>query len=107
MSLADFRKEYNLGSLRRSDLETDPLAQFRKWFDQASGTSAKPSDANAATLATADKEGRPSARIVLLKGVDARGFIFFTNYQSRKGRELAENPRAAMVFYWPGQERQV
>ncbi len=67
----------------------------------------QPMDVNSLTLATADKEGRPSARVVLLKGLDQRGFIFFTNYDSRKGRELAENPRAALVFYWAGLERQV
>jgi pyridoxamine 5'-phosphate oxidase len=64
-------------------------------------------DMNAMTLATADRQGRPSARVVLLKGLDERGFIFYTNYDSRKGRELEENPEAALVFYWPGQERQV
>jgi pyridoxamine 5'-phosphate oxidase len=68
---------------------------------------AEPMDVNAATLATADKDGRPSARVVLLKGVDERGFVFFTNYESRKARELEENPNAAMVFYWADQERQV
>src|SRR6185369_2241429 len=81
----------------------------KKWFDLAAR--ARQGDAlgevNAVTLATADKEGRPSARVVLLKGVDERGFIFFTNYDSRKGRELAANPNAALVFYWPDQERQV
>lgn len=128
MALADLRREYNLAGLRRSDLERDPVAQFRKWFEQAVGTrrsgrirewlirwykkfilvtGAEPMDMNAMTLATADKEGRPSARIVLLKGLDSRGFVFFTNYESRKGQELTENPNAALVFYWPGQERQV
>ena len=128
MAIADIRREYNLAGLRRSDLEADPFAQFRKWFDQAVGTRAggrlrkigialyksllmmsgnEPGDVNAATLATADKAGRPSARMVLLKGLDERGFIFYTNYDSRKGRELAENPRAALVFYWAGLERQV
>lgn len=128
MAIADLRREYNLTGLRRADLETDPIAQFNRWFEQA--TSAKASgrirklivtiyksfltffgaetpDVNAMTLATADKEGRPSARIVLLKGVDDRGFIFFTNYDSRKGHELTENPHGALVFYWPDLERQV
>ena len=68
---------------------------------------AEPLDLTAMTLATADKQGRPSARVVLLKGVDHRGFVFYTNYESRKGQELAENPQAALVFYWPDQERQV
>jgi pyridoxamine 5'-phosphate oxidase len=128
MSIADFRKEYSLGELRRQDLEADPIAQFRKWFDQATGarasgrvrqfvirlyksllliSGAEPMDLNAMILATADQQGRPSARVVLLKGVDERGFIFYTNFQSRKGQELAENPQAALVFYWAGQERQV
>jgi pyridoxamine 5'-phosphate oxidase len=114
--------------LRRGDLEADPLAQFQRWFQQASGAkaggrlrrlfigiykslfmpgAASGADVNAMTLATCDKEGRPSARVVLLKGVDERGFIFFTNYESRKANELTENPQAALVFYWPELERQV
>ncbi len=109
MSIADIRREYSLAGLRRRDLDADPIVQFRKWFDHAIGarTGEALGDVNAATLATADREGRPSARVVLLKGVDERGFIFFTNYDSRKGRELAENPNASLVFYWPHQERQV
>ena len=128
MAIADLRREYNLAGLRRADLDADPMVQFRKWFEQAAGASAagrvrrffirlykalllvtgtEPTDINAATLATADQNGRPSARVVLLKGIDERGFIFFTNYESRKGQELAENPRAALVFYWADQERQV
>jgi len=109
MSILDLRREYSLTGLRRRDLEGDPIAQFKKWFDQAAATQMpeKPGDVNAMTLATADKQGRPSARIVLLKGVDERGFIFFTNYDSRKGHELSENPNAALVFYWPDFERQV
>ena len=128
MSIADLRREYSLDELRRTDLEADPVAQFRKWFDQATGarasgrvrqffirlyksllliSGAEPMDLNAMILATADKQGRPSARVVLLKGVDERGFVFYTNFQSRKGQELAENPHAALVFYWAGQERQV
>lgn len=128
MAIADIRREYNLAGLRRSDLNADPIAQFRTWFEQALGARksgrirglliniyktllglgrAERIDVNAATLATADKDGRPSARVVLLKGVDERGFIFFTNYDSRKGREIGENPNVALVFYWPDQERQV
>jgi pyridoxamine 5'-phosphate oxidase len=128
MSIADLRREYNLTGLRRADLEADPIAQFKKWFDQAAGTrasgrvrkfciklyktvlmaaGAEPMDLTAMTLATADKEGRPSARIVLLKGVDQRGFVFYTNFDSRKGQELAENAQAALVFYWSDQEREV
>jgi pyridoxamine 5'-phosphate oxidase len=107
MSIADIRREYNLAGLRRSDLDADPIIQFGRWFEQAAARPGNLGDVNACTLATADKDGRPSVRIVLLKGVDARGFIFFTNYDSRKGSELAENPNASMVFYWPDQERQV
>jgi pyridoxamine 5'-phosphate oxidase len=128
MSIADLRREYNLSGLRRADADADPVVQFKLWFDQAAGerasgrlrrffigiyksflllTGKETVDINAMTLATADKEGRPSARIVLLKGVDQRGFIFFTNYDSRKGQELTDNPQAALVFFWADQERQV
>src|SRR5471030_1277652 len=108
MAIADIRREYTLGGLRRADLDADPIAQFQKWFEQATKALAKKElDVNAATLATADKNGKPSARIILLKGLDERGFTFFTNYGSRKGRELAENPNAALVFYWQQLERQV
>jgi pyridoxamine 5'-phosphate oxidase len=105
MDLSDLRREYERAGLSEADLATDPVDQFRAWFAQA--LVADPRDANAMTLATADREGRPSARIVLLKGVDERGFVFFTNYESRKGRDLAENPRAALVFFWPLLDRQV
>ena len=108
MSLADIRREYTSGGLRRAGLDANPIAQFQKWFAQAETALAKNQlDVNAATLATADKTGIPSARVVLLKGLDERGFVFFTNYDSRKGRELAENPNAALVFYWQELERQV
>jgi pyridoxamine 5'-phosphate oxidase len=128
MAIADLRREYNFTGLRRADLEPDPIAQFKRWFEQAAGsrtsgrmrrlligvyksllqvTGNEPMDVNAATLATVNKEGQPSARVVLLKGIDQRGFIFFTNYDSRKGQELAVNPNAALVFYWADQERQV
>jgi pyridoxamine 5'-phosphate oxidase len=108
MSLADIRREYTSGGLRRADLDANPIAQFQKWFTQAEAALARHQlDVNAATLATADKNGIPSARTVLLKGLGERGFIFFTNYDSRKGRELAENPNAALVFYWQELERQV
>lgn len=128
MAIADLRREYSLTGLRRMDLEADPIVQFRKWFDQASGarasgrvrkffirlykrlllaSGAEPLDLTAMMLATVDQLGRPSARVVLLKGVDQRGFVFFTNYESRKGQELAGNPQAALDFYWPDQERQV
>lgn len=128
MTIAQLRREYTLAGLRRRDLDPDPVRQFQNWFAQAtearaSGSFQKffvrlyksllglggsaPVDVNAMTLATADKEGRPSARMVLLKGVDSRGFIFFTNYDSRKAHELTENPKAALAFYWPDLERQV
>jgi pyridoxamine 5'-phosphate oxidase len=112
MSIADLRREYCLAGLRRKDLHADPIVQFEIWFEQARAANAKLApekieDVNAMTLATADKQGRPSARIVLLKGIDQRGFLFFTNYESRKGKELSDNPQAAAVFYWPDLERQV
>jgi pyridoxamine 5'-phosphate oxidase len=108
MSLADIRREYTLAGLRRADLDANPLVQFQKWFAQAEAAlGEKKSDVNAMTLATADKNGIPSTRIVLLKSLDERGFGFFTNYDSRKGHELAENPNAALNFFWPELERQV
>src|SRR5262247_3810069 len=129
MSLADLRREYSLTGLRRKDLAADPLAQFNRWFQEAAeakrGASRfrafgigiykafqalfghRPVDPNAMALATTDKDGRSSVRMVLLKGVDARGFIFFTNYDSKKGHDLADNPHAALVFYWSYLERQV
>jgi pyridoxamine 5'-phosphate oxidase len=105
MTLADLRREYTLAGLRRADLDPDPIAQFQKWFAQALG--AEIVEPNAMTLATVAANGQPSTRIVLLKGVDARGFSFFTNYESRKGRELAENPKVSLTFFWGGLERQV
>jgi pyridoxamine 5'-phosphate oxidase len=105
MTLADLRREYTLAGLRRKDLEADPIAQFQKWFDQA--LKAELLEPNAMTLATVDSQGRPSARTVLLKQVDLRGFVFFTNYESRKGKELASNSHAALNFFWGGLERQV
>src|SRR5437868_10364493 len=104
MAIADLRKEYTLAGLNESDLDANPIQQFKKWLQQALEVVPEP---NAMVLATADKSGRPSARVVLLKGVDERGFTFFTNYDSRKGQELAENPRASMVFYCAPLERQV
>lgn len=129
MTLADIRREYALGSLRRADLNPDPLAQFQGWMETALNQRAgrgrwrrvaiglykwfqlllghTPFEPTAMTLATADAHGRPAARTVLLKGVDARGFIFYSHYAGPKGHDLAENPRAALVFYWPDLERQV
>jgi pyridoxamine 5'-phosphate oxidase len=128
MTLADARREYSLAGLDRDDLAPEPLTQFAGWFAEASSARGRtrlrrigiaffdlwhallghpPIDVNAMVLATADGAGAPSARTVLLKAVDERGFTFFTNYDSRKGRDLAENSRAALVFYWAALERQV
>lgn len=102
--IADIRRDYMSAGLREADLAADPIAQFLQWFQEASRT--ETDDVNVMTLATAAPDGRPSARIVLLKGVDD-GFVFYTNYESHKGRELEENPNAALVFWWPTLARQV
>src|SRR5258706_7846290 len=128
MNLGDFREDSRRSALGRAGLAANPIAQFESWFQQATGEVSqsrwrkigialynlwtalcnhRPADINAMTLATVDKSGKPSTRTVLLKSVDERGFIFFTNYDSRKGRELAENPNAALAFFWPDLERQV
>ena len=128
MNLGDFREDYRRGALDRAALAADPISQFESWFRAAAGEQSqsrwrkigialyklwsaignhRPPDINAMTLATADRDGRPSSRTVLLKSVDERGFVFFTNYDSRKGRELAENPSAALTFFWSELERQV
>lgn len=99
------RREFRHHRLLESEVPSDPIELFRQWFADALRTNQP--DPNALTLATADERGRPSARIVLLKGFDAHGFVFFTNYDSRKGAELAANPRAAMCFWWGTLERQV
>jgi pyridoxamine 5'-phosphate oxidase len=104
-SLAELRKNYSLGSMDVADVDRNPFRQFDAWFAQA--VDAKLPEPNTMTLATVDSRGRPSARIVLIKGVDERGFMFFTNYESRKGRELADNPHASLLFYWIELERQV
>jgi pyridoxamine 5'-phosphate oxidase len=104
-SLASVRREYSLAGLRRSDLSPDPIRQFESWFDDA--VRAQVLEPSSMSLATVSAQGQPSTRIVMLKGLDARGFVFFTNYASRKGRELAENPRAALLVYWREMERQV
>ncbi|MBP0596024.1 pyridoxamine 5'-phosphate oxidase [Paraburkholderia sp. LEh10] len=104
-TLADLRKNYSLGSLDVADVDPNPFRQFDKWFRQA--VDAQLPEPNTMTLATVDERCRPSARIVLIKGVDERGFVFFTNYESRKGRELAHNPHASLLFYWIELERQV
>jgi pyridoxamine 5'-phosphate oxidase len=105
MELGDLRRDYRRGQLDAADLAPDPLEQFARWFDDAK--TAGVDEPNAMTLATADADGRPSARIVLLKGVDDNAFVFFTDYRSRKGQELEANPAAALVFYWYPLERQV
>lgn len=105
MDISDLRRDYSFTGLTEADLLADPIAQFQVWF--ADVLEKDPHDPTAMTLATAGRDGRPSARIVLLKGYDERGFVFYTNYRSRKGRELEENPHAALVFYWPDFDRQV
>ena len=105
MPIADLRENYEKGALLESDVAASPFEQFQDWFDQAL-TAAVP-EPNAMTLATVDDRGQPSARTVLLKGFDTDGFVFFTNYLSRKGRELEQQPRAALLFFWPLLERQV
>lgn len=103
--LADLRRNYSTGGLTEDDAGDDPFDLFRRWFDQA--VAAELADPNAMILATAAPDGAPSARAVLLKNLDKRGFTFFTNYDSRKGREMAANPRVALVFLWHQLERQV
>ncbi|MDR0244574.1 MAG: pyridoxamine 5'-phosphate oxidase [Burkholderia sp.] len=104
-TLADLRINYSRASLDEADAAPDPLAQFDRWFKEA--LAAKLPEPNTMTLATVGDDGRPSARIVLIKGVDERGFVFFTNYESRKGHDLAVHPQAALLFYWIELERQV
>lgn len=105
LSLADLRREYSHARLDESSVSAEPVAQFAKWFEEA--VEARVMEPNAMTLATASKSGVPSARIVLLKGVDEKGLVFFTDYRSQKGSELERNPEAALVFHWPELERQV
>jgi pyridoxamine 5'-phosphate oxidase len=104
-TIADLRKDYTLEGLSETEIDPNPFIQFHKWFDQA--LSAQLIEPNAMTLATATPDGKPSARMVLLKDFDERGFVFFSNYNSRKGQELAENPKASLVFWWAELERQV
>ena len=105
LDVAGLRREYETQGLRRADLHPDPIEQFSTWFSTAVN-SALP-DVNAISLATATPDGKPSARVVLLKGFDQRGFVFFTNYHSKKGLELDANPHAAFVVYWIQLERQI
>src|SRR3982750_3909386 len=104
-TIADLRRDYSSQSLLETDVAIHPVDQFEKWWDQAlKGDILEP---NAMTLATASPDGMPSARIVLLKGFSHEGFVFFTNYDSNKGKELAMNPKASLVFFWKELERQV
>jgi len=105
MSIADLRKDYSRASLTEADVHPNPIEQFSKWFGEA--LSAQVPEANAMSVSTASADGRPSSRILLIKDFDQRGFTFFTNYESRKGRELDSNPFAALLFYWIELERQV
>jgi pyridoxamine 5'-phosphate oxidase len=105
MDLADLRQNYARESLSERDVDRDPITQFEKWFDQA--IHAGMIEPNAMTLATSTRDGHPSARMVLLKAVDANGFVFFTDYRSRKGAELTDNPNVCLCFWWDALQRQV
>jgi pyridoxamine 5'-phosphate oxidase len=104
-NVADLRRDYTQAGLLETDVNPDPIKQFELWFDQA--IAADLLEPNAMTLATVTPEGKPTARIVLLKGFDERGFVFYTNYDSQKGQELQQSPYAALVFFWGDLERQV
>jgi len=104
-SIADIRKEYKLQTLEEDQVHSDPFMQFGTWWNEAITASIE--EVNAMTLATASADGLPSARIVLLKGYDSNGFMFFTNYDSFKGKQIDENPRACLVFFWKELERQI
>ncbi|HOX89882.1 MAG TPA: pyridoxamine 5'-phosphate oxidase [Burkholderiaceae bacterium] len=105
MKIADIRTDYMRGALDEAHADPDPIRQFARWWDEV--LKSEVLEPNAMTLATADEAGRPSVRTVLIKDFDAAGFVFYTNYESRKGRELAANPRAALLFFWRELERQV
>lgn len=104
-SIADIRKDYKLKSLSENDVAADPIEQFGRWWNEA--VQSELEEVNAMTLATATANGRPAARIVLLKDYNEEGFVFFTNYESHKGEEMKDNPHAALVFFWAALERQV
>lgn len=105
MSIADLRKDYTYGGLNEDEVDPNPVEQFARWLAEAmAGNDPEP---HAMTVATASAHGEPSARMILLKAFDERGFVFYTNYASQKGRDLIENPRAALLFFWAGLERQV
>jgi pyridoxamine 5'-phosphate oxidase len=105
MSTADLRREYARARLDENSVSSDPIVEFARWFAEAQ--EAQVEEVNAMTLATASESGAPSARVVLLKAFDRRGFVFFTDYRSQKGEEIEANPRAALVFFWSELERQV
>jgi pyridoxamine 5'-phosphate oxidase len=105
VSMHKQRKDHNRSRLLEEDVDPDPIRQFLAWYEDASQSGV--AESNAMALATATPDGRPSVRMVLLRGVDERGFTFFTNYESRKAREIEANPRAAFVFFWHELERQV
>ena len=98
LDIAALRRDYAMAALRETEADADPVRQFESWF--ADALAAQVPEPNAMTLATATRDGVPSARIVLLKGVDGQGFVFYTDYRSRKGAELTENPLASLVFLW-------
>lgn len=104
-SIAEIRKEYMLAELLESEVDPSPIVQFEQWLSEA--VKANVPEPNAMTLATSTFEGKPSARMILLKGVDEGGFAFFTNYESRKSKQIIQNPYGALVFFWPALERQV
>ena len=104
-NLQNLRQDYLAASLSETEVKSSPISQFKSWFSDA--VKAQLYEPNVMTLATADTDGNPSARIVLLKGFDNDGFVFFTNYESQKGKELLDNPKAALVFFWAELERQV
>ena len=103
--ISDIRTEYKKGTLDENDVDKNPFVQFGQWFKEAV-TSQIP-EVNAMAIATANKQGRPSARTVLLKQFDEKGFVFFTNYESAKAKDIAENPQAALLFFWEHLERQI
>jgi pyridoxamine 5'-phosphate oxidase len=105
ITIADIRREYKLESLSEMDVHPNAIEQFTSWWEEA--LKSKIDEVNAMTLATASRDGLPSARIVLLKGYDETGFVFYTNYNSFKGQQLAENPRGCLVFFWKELERQI
>ena len=105
INIADIRREYTYEKLSEKEVDINPVRQFEKWWDEA--IHSKIGEVNAMTLATASPDGLPSARVVLLKEFSEKGFVFFTNYESYKGQQLAENPKACLVFFWKELERQV